>query len=78
MYGQVLFALVLRVHLTLIARYIYLDSSSGGKKGDSEAFFQLDDKSQLAFLGKARYILEGGMEHLRNHIECIVNEIMSK
>ena len=80
-YSQILFSLTMRVHLTLIARYIYLsttDEDSQDASADLSSLFELDDSVQLAFLAQARFVLEGGLEHLRNHVECAVHDILQE
>ena len=66
----------MRLHLTIVARYIYLANDS--EDPELASMFSLDDKTQLAFLNQSKYIIESGVNHLRNYIEAYVHDILSE
>ena len=61
----------MRLQLTIVAKYIFLQS-------ESENSFEIDAETNLNFLKLARHITSNGLIPLRNNLECIVSEILTK
>lgn len=68
----------MRVHLAIIAKYIYLAKEENVEEDLSSELFNICDEEQLSFLTNSRYIIESGINELREFIEFNVNENLTE
>lgn len=75
-YAVTLLTVTLRIHMTIVARFLYLLEANDMSSRFSD--LELTNETRLAFLNKARYIAHTGVQHLRNTVQRSCEQCLSR
>ena len=74
LYSVSLLSVSLRMHMTVIARFLYMDQMMNNEASHPE--LALSTQTRLDYLNKARYMAHTGVQHLRNTVQSSCEDIL--